>query len=75
MLSVYPKSYSGAHFLLLAAGPPLADEFWHVTGYYENIRTKAMNLDVGVGPCYEWEGSLPTRMCRTPMKVRRSHFV
>ena len=26
-------------------GPPLDDEFWHVTDYYNNIRTKVMNLE------------------------------
>lgn len=54
------------------SGPPLADESWHVTEYYENIRTKLKNLDKSLGKCYEIEGSLPTRLCNTPMKVRSS---
>jgi hypothetical protein len=53
----------------VAGGPPLADEFWHVTEYYDNIRKKVMNMEKGVGPCYEYEGKLPGRMCNTPMKV------
>ena len=47
----------------------MADEEWHVTAYYENIRNKVMNLDKSLGDCYDFEGRLPTRMCKTPMKV------
>jgi hypothetical protein len=50
-------------------GPPLDEEMWHVTAYYENIRAKVKNLDKKLGKCYGIEGSLPTRMCNTPMKV------
>ena len=50
-------------------GPPLDDEMWHVTEYYDNIRTKVKNLDKKLGNCYKIQGSLPTRMCNTPMKV------
>lgn len=52
----------------VAAGPPLPDEFWHITEYYDNIRNKVMNMKDG--SCYDFEGRLPSRMCNTPMKVR-----
>jgi hypothetical protein len=51
-------------------GPPLDDEKWHITSYYENIRNKVKNLDKSLGACYKIEGTLPTRMCNTPMQVR-----
>jgi len=50
------------------AGPPLADEFWHVTDYYDNIRSKVMNMDPTLGKCHGYDGRLPPRMCSTPMK-------
>jgi hypothetical protein len=50
-------------------GPPLEDELWHIKDYYDNIRNKILNLDKSLGNCYEIEGTLPTRMCNTPMKV------
>ena len=52
-------------------GPPLDDEEWHVTDYYENIRTKVLNLNQTLGKCLEFEGVLPTRICSTPMKVSK----
>lgn len=60
-------------------GPPLEDELWHVTDYYENIRNKVKNLDKKFGSCYKLEGTLPTRLCNTPMKAKtqyspRAHF-
>mmetsp|Transcript_27767 Transcript_27767/g.65251 ORF Transcript_27767/g.65251 Transcript_27767/m.65251 type:complete len:895 (-) Transcript_27767:3416-6100(-) len=54
-------------------GPPLEDDFWHVTDYYENIRNKVKNLDVGLGSCYKIEGNLPTRLCNTPMKAKTQY--
>jgi len=51
-------------------GPPLEDDYWHVTEYYENIRNKVKNLDKALGSCYNIEGSLPTRLCNTPMKAK-----
>jgi hypothetical protein len=49
-------------------GPPLADEYWHVTDYYDNIRNKVKNLDKALGECYTDE-NLPDRVCNTPLKV------
>lgn len=59
------------HFpiVLSLGGPPLEDSFWHVTDYYENIRNKVLNLDKRLGSCYKNDGSLPTRICTTPLKV------
>jgi len=54
-------------------GPPLDDDFWHVTDYYENIREKVQALDPALGSCYANEGVLPTRMCNTPMKARTQY--
>jgi hypothetical protein len=50
-------------------GPPLEDDFWHVTDYYENIRNKVLNLDKNLGSCYKNNGKLPDRICTTPLKV------
>ena len=51
-------------------GPPLDDDYWHVTKYYENIRTKVKNLDKSVGSCYSAvAGTLPPRVCNTAIKV------
>jgi hypothetical protein len=52
------------------SGPPLDDDYWHVTDYYNNIRTKIMNLDPSIGHCYEIGWALPSRVCNTPMQAR-----
>ena len=52
------------------SGPPLDDEFWHVTDYYKNIRSKVMNLDPSIGHCHEIGNDLPSRICNTPMQAR-----
>jgi len=54
-------------------GPPLEDDFWHVTQYYENIRNKVKNLDEAFGSCYKISGTLPTRLCNTPMKAKTQY--
>jgi len=54
-------------------GPPLEDDYWHVTDYYENIRNKVKNLDESLGSCYELSGILPTRLCNTPMKAKTQY--
>lgn len=46
-------------------GPPLDDDFWHVTAYYGNIRNKVKVLDTG--ECFK--GPWLSRICTTPMKV------
>jgi len=48
----------------------LDDEHWHITDYYENIRSKALNLDSTVGACSEMKEFFPERICTTPMKGR-----
>lgn len=50
----------------------MADEYWHVHDYYENIRNKVKNLDPALGDCYKIKGKLPERMCKVPMKVSSS---
>lgn len=58
----------------LAGGPPLDDDYWHVTDYYRNIREKVINLDPSIGTCYDLEKlHLPGRICKTPMKGRSEH--
>lgn len=48
----------------------LPDETWHVTSYYDNIRTKVASLDHSLGDCVKnYNGTLPTRMCSTKMRV------
>lgn len=52
-------------------GPPLDDDFWHVTKYYDNIRQKVKNLDHSLGSCYGFGAMhIPARVCNTVMKVR-----
>eukprot|EP00980_Cylindrotheca_fusiformis_P004791 scaffold1028_cov135-Cylindrotheca_fusiformis.AAC.1 len=53
-------------------GPPLADEFWHVTEYYDNIREKVKNLDNSLGECYN-DDNLPDRVCNTPLKAHTQY--
>ena len=49
----------------------LSDDMWHVTDYYQNIKTKLVNLDPSVGACYDIQDRLPTEFCTTPFQVRR----
>eukprot|EP00816_Leptocylindrus_hargravesii_P013506 CAMPEP_0196824974 /NCGR_PEP_ID=MMETSP1362-20130617/92791_1 /TAXON_ID=163516 /ORGANISM="Leptocylindrus danicus, Strain CCMP1856" /LENGTH=911 /DNA_ID=CAMNT_0042205337 /DNA_START=109 /DNA_END=2844 /DNA_ORIENTATION=+ len=49
-------------------GHPLPDENWHVTNYYEDIRTK-VNAAASSSPCAEWFDWMP-RLCSTPLKAR-----
>ena len=52
------------------SGPPLDEDWWHVTDYYENIRQKLRNLDPTIGHCHEIANDLPERICQTPMQAR-----
>ena len=56
-------------------GQPLDDDYWHVTEYYENIRTKIRNLNQTAGKCPDIanEGQLPARMCNTPMQGKTQY--
>ena len=54
----------------LTGGPPLDEDLWHVTEYYEKIRKKVKNLDPTLGKCNDIGSMIPARMCKTPMKVR-----
>lgn len=44
-----------------------------MTEYYDNIRNKLANLDEKSGKCGELDGTLPLRLCKTPMKVGGSN--
>jgi hypothetical protein len=55
--------------MVFTGGPPLDDELWHVTEYYQNIRNKVLKLDKNLGSCYKNNGKLPDRVCTTPLKV------
>eukprot|EP00934_Nitzschia_sp_Nitz4_P003294 Nitzschia sp. Nitz4//scaffold75_size92586//3848//6839//NITZ4_004837-RA/size92586-augustus-gene-0.86-mRNA-1//-1//CDS//3329557651//3284//frame0 len=56
-------------------GPPLADEEWHVTDYYENTRSKLLAMNETLGWCHEYadNGLLPQRICTTAMKGATQH--
>jgi hypothetical protein len=58
---------------MFPGGPPLDEEQWHVTEYYENIRNKVKNLGKDKGVCHKIEGTLPARMCNTPMKAKTQY--
>lgn len=45
----------------------------NMTSYYDNIRRKVQSLDASLGHCYEVNGTLPERVCRTPMKGRTQY--
>ena len=47
----------------------IPDEAWHVTAYYENIRSKIMSLNETQGTCRDL-GLLPQRVCSTPMRAK-----
>lgn len=49
-------------------GHPLPDENWHVTEYYNNIRTKVKEGSGG-SPCAGWLDWMP-RLCSTPLNAR-----
>lgn len=51
-------------------GHPLEDEHWHITGHYDNIRSKALTLEPSVGKCSGIKEFFPERICTTPMNGR-----
>jgi hypothetical protein len=55
-------------------GQLMPDEAWHLTGYYENIRTKVMAIKPEDSPCYSLQKDFPNsgfeNFCKYPMKVR-----
>jgi len=48
----------------------LPDEAWHVNEYYDNIRSKVMNLGDDLGACSQYKGDLPDRACKVQLRVR-----
>jgi hypothetical protein len=74
LVSLKPRDWHLMIILLLAlviAGPPLDEEFWHVTDYYKNMKDKLRHLQRSEGYCYKVSGSLPDRVCRVPLQVSR----
>ncbi len=66
LISFFSVIHSEKHTL---GGPPLDDDYWHVTAYYENIRNKLKNLEATQGHCHEIESRLPPRVCELAMQV------
>ncbi len=56
--------------ITIVEGHPLGDSFWHVTEFYDNIRSKALKLDSSVGACNQIKEFYPERICTTPMSGR-----
>ena len=53
----------------IVAGHPLADEFWHVTDYYQSIQSKAKQVDHSdIKACEEL--AIPQRVCNMPLYGR-----
>jgi len=48
----------------------IADDTWHVTPTYDNIRTKVENLKPNVGSCRKYESKFSSFMCNTAIKAR-----
>ena len=53
-----------------AEGYNIADEAWHVTAYYENIRTKLRGAQPTIGWCGEQEMYELDWVCKYPVKAR-----
>lgn len=50
----------------------LTDGMWHMTAYYDNIKTKLANLDPSIGNCYDIAKKLPTAFCTRTFQVSNS---
>jgi hypothetical protein len=53
-----------------ADGYALADDVWHVTAYYDNIRNKVAALGPEIGECNKYAEQDLQFVCNYPMKVR-----
>ena len=47
----------------------LPEQTWHVTDYYENMKSEIRNLDPSIGKCFNVNGTLPLGFCKYPIKV------
>ena len=56
--------------IMITSGYPLPDDYWHVTGYYEDIREKITSLDFSAGACGKIKDYLPERVCKIALKGR-----
>jgi hypothetical protein len=52
----------------------LPDDAWHVTKYYDNIRSKALSLNSTLGKCHKYSDTLPSRVCDIPMQGRSEYL-
>ena len=73
-LSIHPTfsilhGYNLSCSFLSIAGHPLDGEYWHLTDYYENIKTKIKDA-VESGFCADLSDFLPERVCLTPLQAR-----
>lgn len=48
----------------------LPDDAWHVSSYYDNIRSKVMNLNETLGSCNQYKELLSDRACKLQLRVR-----
>ena len=54
-------------------GPPLDEDYWHVTEHYNNIREKANGIKADQGTCGQMTDLFPARVCTTPMRGATQH--
>jgi hypothetical protein len=48
----------------------LPDDAWHVSSYYDNIRSKVMNLNETLGSCNQYKELLSDRACKLQLRGR-----
>jgi hypothetical protein len=58
-----------------AEGYELADDDWHVTAYYDNIRNKVAALGPEIGDCNKYAEHDIEFVCNYPMKVRTRNWL
>ena len=54
-------------------GPPLDEEDWHMSAYYENMRSKLANMKPIESGCEDWENVFPARLCTTALQGATQH--
>jgi len=57
----------------IVAGHPLANEYWHVTDYYNNIHTKLDTYTNEKEGCEALNEFFPSRICNIPLNGRTEH--
>lgn len=71
ILNALDQALIGWHKATKLAGHPLPDKHWHISKHYEDIRTKAINLEDG--SCFGLDKFIPARICQTPMQARTEY--